>query len=99
MESPLPPPPPHISLCPIWCERHPDWQGPDRDRRQNRVAGRGDHRNGVRTERRIRHIDVFSVGGGGDAAGFPPTATVATTMLVAVSITETNRWLERKFAT
>jgi hypothetical protein len=62
------------------------------------VAGRLDHRNIV--GQFIRDIDVFPVRGDGDRIRERPTGTVATTVLVAVSIAETDigegRRLRRK---
>ena len=61
---------------------------PHRDRGYHRVGGRDDHRDSAGF--RIRDIGVFPIRGD----GYPmraeiPTGTVATTVLVAVSITET----------
>ena len=61
---------------------------PHRDRGHHRVAGRVDHRDSVGAC--IRDIGVFPVRGDGDPlGGRPHRDRGATTVLVAVSITET----------
>ncbi len=86
-----------IDVFPIRGDGDRNGVSPHRDRgRLHRVGGRVDHRNSVGAT--IRDIGVFAIRGDGDPTGNTPTAIVAaSTVLVAVSITETV--LESSFVT
>jgi hypothetical protein len=77
----------NIGACSVGGNSYSKGAPPYRDRGYHRV-GRGiDNRNGIGAL--IRNIDVFPIGGNGNPNGITPTGTVATTVLLAVSMTET----------
>ena len=61
--------------------------GPDRNGRDNRIAGGGDDGDGAGG---VNHyVELAAIGGKDGRSGFPPTGTVATTVLLTVEMTET----------